>query len=894
MDPVNGGGATWDGGTGLKFLRQSGYQKAVINYDDGEISVTVGGQTFKLPEKVTFDFPGYLGFSASTGEGMDNHTIRNVRLYIDAPPSDAGPQVLTCSSEPVQMGVPSTDPRYRFRWFPTDGLSDPSSPTPTLNYVNTSDTDYVRTYYIGTNYNNSRICESIDSVVVRVRPQPRLKLEADKTSVCAGTPIKFTATLKNEGDNPAIEWYKNGALIPNFTAREYTIADPDDGDRVWMVIAGTACKTRVTSDTITLKVVGKLAPSIEVAADEKTICPGTTVTFKATAKNVGDAPVYTWRRNGSVVGGSGDTYVDDKLKNGDVVTAEVQISNGCFTASAVKSNSITMDVGNIPIKKPELGEDKVICPGGAAAGITLSTPNVYVSYKWQDGSTAPTFTATKEGKYWVEVTDACGNVAADTVNITANAAQSFDLGADLSTCPGDSVTLSAPAGYTTYTWSPATAASATTGRTIKVAPGVDTKYTVTVTNVTGCSISDDINVVITKNPTLTLGADTAFCKGSSVTLRPSIQSANGQYKWSTGVTTPTLDVSTTGTYWVEVKSSCAVLSDTVVVTSKEFPVVDLGRDTGFCGNGNITLRPLNPAPEITWAWFNGSSAPSTTISNSGTFWVEGTLNGCSKRDTVAVTMWPLPQVKIQPKTFFSLCRGSRISVLATGAQNYIWNTGPQTSGISVSDTGWVKVTGADARGCVSRDSAYIRWAVPAPVYAGPDTLMCAPGGRYTLFATGGSKYLWSPGNVLDNPNSSAPTASLAKTTTFTVTVLDDSTGCNIGKSDVVTVKVAPPVMANAGKDAVLSIGVTYQLNATGGVKYQWTPAIGLSNPQIANPVANIKEHISYVVKVFDANNCFAVDTIHIKAYKGPEIYVPTAFTPNGDGKNDRLTPIIVG
>lgn len=887
-EKLNGGGATW---TKVDALRNSEYQKAVIDYDEGDVSITVADNTYKLPEKVTFDFAGYLGFSASTGEGQDNHSIRNVELYIDAPPSRPGPAILTCSGEPAQMGEPAVNPRYKFRWFPTDGLSDPTSPNPVLNYVNETNEDYVRKYYISTNYNNSKICESVDSVVVRVRPQPKLKLTADKTSVCAGTPIKFTADIKNEGDNPVIEWYKNGTLIPSFTAKEYIIADPNDGDKVWMIIGGTACTRRLTSDTIELKVTGKLAPTLEIAADQVRVCSGTTVTFKATAKNAGDNPAITWKKNGRVVGNSSDTYIDNALNNGDVITAEMRISNGCFTANAAQSNTVTMEVGNTAITKPNIGNDTTVCTG---VPLTLNAGSGYAKYLWKDGSTAQTLGITEPGTYWVKVTDACGNTESDSVTVTANPAKPFDLGADLSTCPGDSVVLTGPAGYATYNWSPATAASATAGQTIKVAPASDARYTLTVTNANGCTTTDDIGVQITKNPTMTLGPDTAFCAGAAVTLRPSLQAAGGQYLWSTGATSATIDVRTTGKYWVQVKSSCASLSDTVLITSKEFPVVDLGRDTGFCGNANLILQSRTSSPGVEWNWSNGSSAASLAISKSGSYWLEANLDGCRKRDTVTVDMWPIPNVKIQPRTFFSICRGSKISVLASGANNYVWNNGSQGAGISVGDTGWVSVQGVDARGCRAKDSAYVRWAIPAPVFAGPDTSMCAPGGRYTLFASGGSKYLWSPANYLNDPTSATPTASITKTTTFTVTVVDDSTGCNRGKQDQVTVTIAPPVAANAGKDAVLNLGAQFQLRATGGVKYLWSPATGLSNPNIANPVADVKQHIDYVVKVWDAQNCFATDTIRIKAYKGPEIYVPTAFTPNGDGRNDKLTPIIVG
>jgi gliding motility-associated-like protein len=100
--------------------------------------------------------------------------------------------------------------------------------------------------------------------------------------------------------------------------------------------------------------------------------------------------------------------------------------------------------------------------------------------------------------------------------------------------------------------------------------------------------------------------------------------------------------------------------------------------------------------------------------------------------------------------------------------------------------------------------------------------------------------------------------------------------------------------ANAGNDTTAIVNTPLQLQASGGGVYSWSPSTGLNDPNIANPVALLTDDMRYVLTVTTAEGCTDVDEINVTVFKGSAVYVPTGFTPNGDGLNDLLRPYCVG
>ncbi len=157
----------------LSFIRSGIYNHAMVTYDNGNIQVFVNDSLY-LTGFQQFDFAGYLGFTASTGGYTDNHSIKNVVIYTEMPPSiagNAGNNNSICPKDSLQLGGPSND-AYAYSWYPSTGLSNSSVSAPFLQIPNNSGNTQLHTYYVKTAFKNKPGCASIDSVQIKVFPNP--------------------------------------------------------------------------------------------------------------------------------------------------------------------------------------------------------------------------------------------------------------------------------------------------------------------------------------------------------------------------------------------------------------------------------------------------------------------------------------------------------------------------------------------------------------------------------------------------------------------------------------------------------------------------------------------------------------------------------------------------
>ncbi|MES2329409.1 MAG: PKD domain-containing protein [Bacteroidota bacterium] len=330
------------------------------------------------------------------------------------------------------------------------------------------------------------------------------------------------------------------------------------------------------------------------------------------------------------------------------------------------------------------------------------------------------------------------------------------------------------------------------------------------------------------------------------------------------------------------------------------------KDTLICSIDTLAIPVLNSGA---FSWlpnknilYPNTSSPLVFPKDTTRYIVTVNDNGCTNTDTVTVNVLSFITVDLGNDSL--ICKGDQVQLHATShGLQYNWTS---SSGVPVNSVKNPVVSQsvntkyyvtAHLGKCQANDSVAIR-VVPYPfVIAGPDTVICV-GSRIQLRGTViGSIINWSPSASLTSSTILTPIAGPSKTTAYVLKV-NDTLGCPKAVTDTTLVTVIPTILANAGRDTAALVGQPLQLIASGGSRYTWTPETGLSDPTIYNPVAKLEagiDSIRYRVRVSDANGCFADDDIVIRIYKtGPEIFVPTAFTPNADGKNDVLRPIAVG
>lgn len=202
-----------------------------------------------------------------------------------------------------------------------------------------------------------------------------------------------------------------------------------------------------------------------------------------------------------------------------------------------------------------------------------------------------------------------------------------------------------------------------------------------------------------------------ICFGGSTTLHAQATGGPGNYTYSwtsdpPGFTStdpdPVVFPEVTTTYYVELTDGGITLQDEVLITIRELPDVDLGEDVAVCEGGEAIFDA--GAGFASYLWSNGASGASITVSEPGAYWVEvANEYGCSGRDTVEFSEYPLPAVALGGDKNF--CEGTSVMLDAgTGFSSYAWNTGAETYYINVNQPGeyWVLIT--DENGCTDSDT----------------------------------------------------------------------------------------------------------------------------------------------------------------------------------------------
>ncbi|RYD52904.1 MAG: T9SS type A sorting domain-containing protein [Sphingobacteriales bacterium] len=557
--------------------------------------------------------------------------------------------------------------------------------------------------------------------------------------------------------------------------------------------------------------------------NDTTICSGSGINLNA--GNAGST--YLWSTGAT-------TQSIDATTTG---TYSVQVTNatGC-------SGRDTIVVNVSPLPTVNLGNDTAFCSGNT---VTLNAGNPNNAYLWSTGATTQTLTASTSGIYSVRVTSPFGCIGRDTVVVTVNPLPVVNLGPDTAICSGNTVTLNAGNPNNAYLWS-----TGATTQTISVSTAGT--YSVRVTNTNGCIGRDTLVLTVNPTPVVNLGADTAICNGSAVTLNAG--NAGASYLWSTGATTQTISATAAGTYSVRVTNTSGCIGrDTIVVSINPRPTVNLGNDTSICSGNTVTLNAGNAG--ASYLWSTGATTQTISVTTAGTYNVRVTnATGCIGRDTLVLIVTPTPVVNLGADTAF--CAGNSVTLNAGNAgASYLWSTGATTQTITASTSGTYNVRVTNTSGCIGRDTIVVTVNARPTVNLGNDTTICS-GNSVTLNAgNANASYLWSTG---------ATTQTITASTSGSYSVrVTNATGC-IGR-DTVVLTVNPTPVVNLGADTAICAGSSVTLNAgNAGASYLWST--GATTRTITASTSG-----SYSVRVTNTSGCIGRDTVVLTVTPQPTV-----------------------
>ncbi|SDE50390.1 gliding motility-associated C-terminal domain-containing protein [Dyadobacter soli] len=219
----------------------------------------------------------------------------------------------------------------------------------------------------------------------------------------------------------------------------------------------------------------------------------------------------------------------------------------------------------------------------------------------------------------------------------------------------------------------------------------------------------------------------------------------------------------------------------------------------------------------------------------------------------------------------------------------------QATNVFRAPVGKYRVYVKDDNGCVTGQNVNVTFTSDITVNTMPDTTLCVGQSVTLATASNGQTFSWLPQTGLDNAGALEPVATPEATTRYIIT----ATKGFCTQTDTVQVRVSPKIEVNVTPDAIIEYNVPFQLNANSpqiinyaAATFLWTPSDGLNDANIKSPIAILRENQTYTVDVTSDLGCTGSATVNLSIKRQESIAIPTAFSPNGDGKNEVLIPVV--
>jgi gliding motility-associated-like protein len=397
------------------------------------------------------------------------------------------------------------------------------------------------------------------------------------------------------------------------------------------------------------------------------------------------------------------------------------------------------------------------------------------------------------------------------------------------------------------------------------------------------------------------------------------------YLWDFGDNTTSAQVSPShvfpgpGVYTVTLIASNAATCNQADTLSQQVVVLGTGSyqlpDTAVCAGESVQIGVLPiPEPGITYQWSPATGLSNPAVANpiatpaQTTTYTLTISNGLCT--TTATQQVEVASGVIDAGPAQTLCGPNASATLTANGFGsttlFQWSSNAaftdtlnapltdSTATIPVNSSGWFHVRGLD-NACSGTDSVLVNVELAAAALTG-ETLVCADQQAIlqVLGADAGSSFTWSPPNaIVSGQGTAQATVAPPVTSTFTVAVQSPA-GCSWSGSITVQVSAVNTAEVTASVDQpIVTAGTTVQLQATpaSGVTYAWSPAGAVSDPANAAPTAVVEGTTTFTVTVSDSI-CTASASVTVRVFEfvcdEPDIFLPNAFTPNGDGNNDVL------
>lgn len=758
-----------------------------------------------------------------------------------------GNELTGCNPSTVHF-INTTQGASTFNWDFGDGNQAVSKQSPFNLDTITHRYDSVGTFNVTINASNN-CTDTTGFETIKVLSTPKAAFVATPDTLCIGHPISFTN--KSDATTGLIWNFGDGgnSLVTNPI---YAYIKPGNYD-VQLIAERQHPSFNTCMDTATrqVTVVPSLTGFISVV-DTVSTCVPFTVTF-ANANAV-SSKTCTWNF-GDTTTGTGNTVTHTFTKVGSYSVLMNAVDTGGCTYTAAKQITVNGPAGSFAY------DHGVVCGGSPVNFVATVTGTDSLQWNFGDNvfsTTLPNtplyYTYPQSGKFLPSVTllsanGSCMVQLKGTDTITIDYVNAGFTTSELKVCDTTTVnfidTSNAWLGLKSWAWNFGNSKSSTIQNPKQVFLTSNTwPIQLIVRSNSGCSDTANVPTFIKVNntPKATILADTIGCEDQ-----------------------PQLNIA--------------------------------------------AITSVDSVTYFDWQFSNGTSGNTDTINayfatpgHYKTKLVIGTAYGCYDTLKASVLINPTPQVVTTPD--FTLCKGQSAFINTTGATKYEWtpstglscNTCPNPVANPIVTTNYV-VAGFNSFGCADRDTLLITVPQPFTLTTSGNDTMCIGDKPNQLAAFGASNYSWSPSIGLSATNLATPLANPSLTTVYRVIGTDDY-NCFADTSYLVvavgtypTVSLGPELVLSTGTNVTLSPVFTYPTDAAGPInKYVWSPSTYLSCDNCPNPVATVENDICYTLTATNIYGCSSnVDTLCVKAFcKNTQVFIANAFTPDGDGINDKL------